>query len=498
MMRREFIALMGASIAWPLSHPMPYLLGGSSVVGGGIPVGPVFPIQAQANSSFLQTAGGKPFLLMADSAHAMLATQDPPAWNTYLATRVAQGFNAVNFSLVTWENNTGNSPTWADLHGNTPFTGKVLASSLGTAYWARADQLISLIGTYGLLAIVNPFQTGDTGESNPSTTSQLISAGSSSCQIFGATVGARYANSPNVLWYMGDDFDPTQSAGSAFTCMQSMITGLVGADPNHLISAENYYQVPSSAFDSSNYGSNKSKSYGSLATAMGALAVNSAYTYAATYVECMACYNKSSVSFAGFPGTNTSIRRPAFLAEANYENLTGAYGETGSPINLRRQFYWAMLAGMTGQMYGNLTVVQFASGWPAALSTTGVTHTIIAKNFFSSLAWYNLVPDQTHVIGTAGFGTAQTTPRAFATDTYVSLAASTDGRLAVAYFSLGNASSLTVNMASFAGLVTAQWFDPTNAVYSSIASFSNTGTHVFTPGGNNSAGDADWVLLLTA
>jgi Putative collagen-binding domain of a collagenase len=49
-----------------------------------------------------------------------------------------------------------------------------------------------------------------------------------------------------------------------------------------------------------------------------------------------------------------------------------------------------------------------------------------------------------------------------------------------------------------AGSTTARWFDPTNGTFTSISGspFANTGSHSFTPPGNNSAGDADWVLVL--
>jgi len=69
----------------------------------------------------------------------------------------------------------------------------------------------------------------------------------------------------------------------------------------------------------------------------------------------------------------------------------------------------------------------------------------------------------------------------------------------VAYFLYGQTPALTVNMAKFAGPVTAQWFDPTNGTYSKISGspFANTGRQNFSPSGNNSAGDPDFVLLLT-
>jgi hypothetical protein len=46
--------------------------------------------------------------------------------------------------------------------------------------------------------------------------------------------------------------------------------------------------------------------------------------------------------------------------------------------------------------------------------------------------------------------------------------------------------------------VTARWFDPSNAAFTAIGSFANTGTQTFTPPGNNGDGDGDWVLVLEA
>jgi len=142
---------------------------------------------------------------------------------------------------------------------------------------------------------------------------------------------------------------------------------------------------------------------------------------------------------------------------------------------------------------------QLDRGWQSNLSSPGVSDLQRWAAFFRSIARQNLVPDQTHVVGTAGYGTA-VVGGSFESDTYVPLAASADGTLVVAYFSRGNAMSLTINLAKFVGAVTAKWFDPTNGRYTTVlgSPFSNTGTHNFSPSGKNNAGDPDWVLLLTA
>jgi hypothetical protein len=57
---------------------------------------------------------------------------------------------------------------------------------------------------------------------------------------------------------------------------------------------------------------------------------------------------------------------------------------------------------------------------------------------------------------------------------------------------------VTIDMAKLSGPVTAQWFDPTNNSFTPIAGspFPNSGSRHFTPPGNNSAGNGDWVLDL--
>jgi hypothetical protein len=50
----------------------------------------------------------------------------------------------------------------------------------------------------------------------------------------------------------------------------------------------------------------------------------------------------------------------------------------------------------------------------------------------------------------------------------------------------------------FSAPVRAQWYDPTNGTHLPISGspFPNSGSRQFTPIGNNSAGDGDWILVL--
>jgi hypothetical protein len=125
------------------------------------------------------------------------------------------------------------------------------------------------------------------------------------------------------------------------------------------------------------------------------------------------------------------------------------------------------------------------------------------KDLFGALKWYDLVPDQTHVFVTAGYGNfasvgppAKGTQARFATNDYVTAALTPDGSLGMAYLPQGG--TITVAMSKLQDAVTARWFDPSANTFAPIAAspFSNTGTQQFTTPGNNGAGDPDWVLLL--
>jgi hypothetical protein len=112
--------------------------------------------------------------------------------------------------------------------------------------------------------------------------------------------------------------------------------------------------------------------------------------------------------------------------------------------------------------------------------------------------WWKLVPDQDHQIVTAGYGTYDANNDNFYNANYATTAWNPDGTTSVTYDIAGSA--LTVNLAKFAGPVSAQWYDPTDGVYQNVSGspFANTSSWVFQPPGQNQEGYNDWVLVLRA
>ncbi|HKD65984.1 MAG TPA: DUF4038 domain-containing protein, partial [Candidatus Binataceae bacterium] len=214
---------------------------------------------------------------------------------------------------------------------------------------------------------------------------------------------------------------------------------------------------------------------------------NSIYTYLPTYDWVLHAYNQAAV--------------PDYMVEANYEHANNNNIEPAGPVStqvLRKQAYWSMLSGAMGQFYGNKNFMGFPAGWQNSLNDPGAVDMGFLASLFKSFDWYDLASDQTHVVMTAGFGTYTTgalndpiTSNNYATTGYARVAT---GSIAVAY--IPTVRGVTFDMTKFGANVVARWFDPTNNAFTAIGTFPNTGTHVFTPTGNNSAGDSDWVLVL--
>ena len=62
-----------------------------------------------------------------------------------------------------------------------------------------------------------------------------------------------------------------------------------------------------------------------------------------------------------------------------------------------------MLSGATGQVYGSHYTCRLDEGWQANLDTPGAIELGYMKDLFISRKWYDLIPDQSHTIVTAGY-----------------------------------------------------------------------------------------------
>jgi hypothetical protein len=447
-------------------------------------------IAASSNHRYLVDQNNAPILLVGDGAAQALVQRTTSVVTTYLDDRQAKGFNALWMHVIMNDRDGANLNGKTD-DGDAPFTATLSnptscdngpcydVTKPNPAYFNHVDQVVNIAAAHGMVVFLDMME-------NDSYLQLYEYNGATAMTAYAQYLVDRYKSFPNIVWMTGNDFQTygssatTQAAdGSSSTdnqLAQAIMSTVASNDTTahpHLQTTELNYNI-SGSFDDS------------LLAPYTTLA--SAYTYYPSYYEVLQEYNS---------GVKTA---PVYLIESYYEGYT--YGnltpQSANNLMLRKIPYWTVLAGgLGGYFYGSIWYT-FPTNWQNLIDTTAVAQIGYWKSFFTSLpSWYNLVPDQSHAIVTAGYGTPTGNGNGnIQSDNYVTTAATPDGKLVVSYLPAGG--TLTVNMAKLSGTVNAQWFDPTNGIYTPVSGspFINTGTQTFTPAGNNSAGSPDWVLVL--
>jgi Protein of unknown function (DUF4038)/Putative collagen-binding domain of a collagenase len=431
---------------------------------------PAYPLRPSANGRYVVDSNNVPFLIIGDAPHSILANLNNADATTYLTDRGARGFNALWIELLCDSytfgyGSEGQANYGRDVNGNNPFTSTLTGgyydlTTPNKAYWSHVDYIVQQAAENGLQCLFTPLDQGGW------TQTSLVN-GTSGCQQYGQFLGKRYRNSPNIIWNLGNDFQNWRNEQNEAPIL-AIVDGIRSTDPNHLITIQLDFPVSESQ-DDTNF--------------IPRINTNGVYTYYPTYAETYVAYNKPAVM-------------PVLFLEENYEDEANL-GELGTPFVLRHQEYWSLTAGaLAGHMYGSYWTDRFDNGWQSHLNTQAVTELGYFKSLMTSVAWYNLVPDQNHTLLTAGYGMFNDNDVHISQNDYATAAKSADGSLAVIYTPVAH--TLTVAMGNFGGPVTAQWFDPTNAIFQTVAGspFPNSGSHDFTTPGNNHGGDGDWILLL--
>jgi hypothetical protein len=443
-----------------LDNSVPSALSSASPAATSAAAKPAYPLKASANNRYLVDQDNVPFLMVGDSPQALIGSLSQAQAATFIANRLKYGINALWINLLC-NDSIGCNSDGTTFDGIAPFTVPGDISTPNPVYFQRAEDMIRLAATYGMTVILDPIET--VGWLNT-----LRANGVARAFAYGQYLGDRYKDFPNIIWMHGNDFqswrNPTDTG-----LVQAVALGIKSADPNHLHTVELNFLTSGSLDDPS------------WAPIVG---LSAAYTYYPTYAQVLKEYNRPKF-------------KPVFMVEANYEFEHNPGTDGGSTQNLRRQAYWTMLSGVTGQLYGSFYSWRFPREWQTHLDTPGISQFSYMSQLFGTRNWHDLIPDQAHAIVTEGRGKFSTIG-SIATNTYVTAARTSDGSLVMAY--MPTVRTITVDMSKLAGITTARWFDPANDTYIAIdgSPFANAGGRQFTPAGNNSAGDGDWVLVLEA
>jgi len=397
-----------------------------------------------------------------DSAWALVTKLTEADAASYFADRAKLGYTTVFLSALVAPYVFGNS-TDTTYDGIGPFNTFHDLSTPNPAYFQRLDDMINLAAQNNLLVMLDPIEIAGWYDA-------MVANGPVKCFNYGVYMANRYKSFPNVIWSLGNDY---QSWPSYDTTFDQVAAGIASVIPGAIQSIELNY-ITSMSTDDANWNP--------------WINLNLVYTYFPTYAQDLLAYNHTP-------------NEPYFMGEASYEQENNGNTDGGSIENLRRQEWWTALSGAAGQLYGSYWTDRFADGWQSNLDTLGAVQFGYFGKFFTPLAWWNLVPDQSHQFVVSGNGIPYTNlsitsaTGTVSTDTYLTAGLTSDGTLGVVY--MPTVRSISVNLALFSAQVIVQWFDPSTGVYTPVlgSPFANSGSQVFTPPGNDSDGNGDWVLL---
>lgn len=414
---------------------------------------------------------GDPYLIRGDTPWAIMSDLSTADMATYVTDRAAKGCNSLYFSAVAATGTGGQADDGRTYDNILPFSGGDI-TSLNEAYWARLDYLIGLCEDNGITVWLNIYD-GWTG-------SIFGGFGAASYESYGAQVAERYADA-RVVWMFGGDYFPSTSSATspdaADAARGSMVTGIRSTGDTRPYTVQLGYQR-SLTSDNPYWARHAEANFG--------------YSYFASYDVILDGYAHSWDTAAGKPAT-----RPIFYGEGEYD---GYYdGGNGNTLTMRRQVCWSMTSGGCGHFTGQEGVWNFLTGWESVLANEQIDQIKAGLDVFEGIDWWKLVPDTGSSLVTAGRGTKYTftsnTDNQWNTlDSYVTAGVAGDGTLAV-IFMPNAASAITVDWTPMGSSGrTATWVDPSNGA--TVAA--TAGATSYSRSTANSAGDADWLLILTA
>jgi len=401
---------------------------------------------------------GKPLFLTGESPFTLISGISNADVETYLADRSTRGFNAV---WVAGPDSLCAPNAPFNFYGDQPFDNGVF-QNFDVNYWAHVDYVIKRAAQYGIIVMLAPGFVGFTGQQGY--LANYAAASSATMTAYGTFLGNRYKASPNIIWALGGDADPTQGA---YTNLGVLGAAIRAADPAHLITLEACRSCTPA----------NQNSITALGGAPAWLSLNWIYNTQPTVVSgCQAGYAVTPFI-------------PALMGEDWYE-----LEHSMTTFQIRQEGYWETLSGCNiGRIFSNSSINCFNStnangcfqglpSWQSQLSSGGSVAQQYLGTLMRSREHWKLVPDVSNVVLTGGISSGATLSVASCTS---------DGQTCIVFDSTGTSNNPQIAMGHFTGTVHAWWFNPASAATTDLATFTNSGTHTFVaPDGN------DWVLVL--
>ena len=433
-------------------------------------------LEVSANRHYMQHTDGTPFLWIGDTGWGMIQQLTREEVDQYLDSRQALGFTVIQ-TVAHWSPHGGGidrSPDNAtNAYGFRPFTGdeekpntaEPLVVKGGNPdapndYWDHVDYIIRAVKKRNMyLALL------------PCWASQLITGKgeytNEEAKTYGAFLGERYKNEPNIIWMLGGDtkaqfkgYDKNQKY-SEFdnraiyrALAEGIVHGVTGQSPawNQISSAWDqvfmtYHPDGDADFNSSNW-------------------FQEDVWLDANGVEVWKEVNEVYRTILNDYQLTKPVK-PALFLEGSYEYGTYRH-ECGwvTPVRVRRQLYQTFFAGGAGHTYGAGPIWAMRGNggdyncgytWQEALNFPGAAQVAgIGKQFLIEHNWTKWIPNGNVINGT---GEGESLKSAVTTES---------GDMALIYFS-DNSNTRVNNILNKEAA--AYWFYPRDGEIRKVDSF---------------------------
>ena len=177
-------------------------------------------LRVAADRRHLETAEGKPFFWMADTAWELFHRLNREDAALYLKTRAGQGFNVVQAVVLAELDGL----TVGNAYGEVPLVDRDPLRP-NEKYFAHVDWVIAEAGRQGMYVALLPTWGNKVVQATWEKTSDVI-FDEARARAYGKWIGARYRGAKNVVWVLGGDRKPDTVVG----VWRAMAEGIREAD----------------------------------------------------------------------------------------------------------------------------------------------------------------------------------------------------------------------------------------------------------------------------
>ena len=314
------------------------------------------PIRVSDDGRHFADHGGRPFFWLGDTAWPLFAQYTKEQAEAYFDNRSRKGFTVIQ-GVLAWGLGSGfeNKAPLANANGDRPWLNDDPRTP-NDAYFRQVDGLVDAANRQGLVLAMLP-TWGYYVNDEP-----VLDA--KNARAYGRWLGARYKNAPNVIWVNGGD----RVATGFEDVYRELARGLGEGDGGaHLIT---YH--PCGWRSSSQYFHGDEWL---------------AFDMIETWTEWAKVYP------AVLSDTLLWPRKPVVLGEGAYEDGPEYPQGPITPLVVRRQAWWTVMAGGF-PTYGQNQMWRMEPGWERTFDTPGAAHVARMKEIMTGQRWWEMVPDQ--------------------------------------------------------------------------------------------------------